>query len=91
MVNTNKKEHRILTPEYWRWYQNNKKNCRNYYKLVKEGYLLNNANSVFEDEMSLWTEHLIDSVVPEDVERNLKAGKKRLGKPLPLEFERRQK
>ncbi len=88
MANVSKKEHRILTPEYWRWYLNNKKNCRNYYKLVKEGYLLNNANSVFEDEMSLWTEHLIDNVVPDQLEKNLKA---RLGKPLPLEFERRQK
>ena len=29
--------------------------------------------------------------MPDDVERNLKAGKKRLGRPLPLEFERKQK
>ncbi len=88
MANVSKKEHRILTPEYWRWYLNNKKNCRNYYKLVKEGYLLNNANSVFEDEMSLWTEHLIDNVVPDQLEKNLKA---RQRKALLPEFERRQK
>jgi hypothetical protein len=90
-MNTNIKAHKILTPQYWKWYLNNKQNCKTYHRLIQEGVLKNRDNSVFEDEMSVWTEHLINNVVPEKIEINLKAGKKRLGMPLPLQHEQKRK